>query len=73
MITGDHATTAAAIGRQIGLGSPDNVLTGANIDQLDDAQLAARVLDTDVFARTSPEHKLRLVMALQSLSGDSIN
>jgi magnesium-transporting ATPase (P-type) len=79
MITGDHAITAAAIGRQIGLDKPDNVLTGADIDKLDDAQLAARVLDTDVFARTSPEHKLRLVMALQShgltvaMTGDGVN
>jgi magnesium-transporting ATPase (P-type) len=75
--TGDHATTAAAIGRQVALDNPDNVLTA--IDQLDDAQLAARVMDTDVFARTSPEHKLRLVMALQShgltvaMTGDGVN
>ncbi len=79
MITGDHATTAKAIGRQIGLNNPDNVLTGADIDRLDDAQLAMRVLDTDVFARTSPEHKLRLVMALQAhgltvaMTGDGVN
>jgi magnesium-transporting ATPase (P-type) len=79
MITGDHATTAAAIGRQIGLDNPDNVLTGADIDRLDDKQLNARVLDTDVFARTSPEHKLRLVMALQAhgltvaMTGDGVN
>jgi magnesium-transporting ATPase (P-type) len=79
MITGDHATTAAAIGRQIGLKNPDNVLTGAEIDQLDDTVLTDRVLDTDVFARTSPEHKLRLVMALQAqgltvaMTGDGVN
>ncbi len=79
MITGDHATTAAAIGRQIGLGNPDRVLTGIDIDRLDDAQLAAQALDTDVFARTSPEHKLRLVMALQThgltvaMTGDGVN
>lgn len=79
MITGDHAGTAAAIGRQIGLDSPDRVVTGADIDRMDDATLAASVIDTDVFARTSPEHKLRLVMALQShgktvaMTGDGVN
>lgn len=79
MITGDHAGTAAAIGRQIGLQNPDSVLTGTDIDQLDEQALADRVLDTDVFARTSPEHKLRLVTALQAqgkivaMTGDGVN
>ena len=79
MITGDHATTAAAIGRSIGLRNPDRVLTGADLDGLDDAGLQAAVLDTDVFARTSPEHKLRLVTALQAhgmtvaMTGDGVN
>ena len=78
MITGDHAGTAAAIGRQIGL-EHDRVLTGADLDGMDDARLAAAVLDCDVFARTSPEHKLRLVMALQAhglsvaMTGDGVN
>jgi magnesium-transporting ATPase (P-type) len=79
MITGDHAGTAAAIGRQIRLKNPDNVLTGADLDGMDDAELAVAVLDTDIFARTSPEHKLRLVMALQAhgltvaMTGDGVN
>jgi magnesium-transporting ATPase (P-type) len=79
MITGDHKGTAAAIGKQIGLQNPDTVLTGADIDGIDDVALAAAVLDTDVFARTSPEHKLRLVMALQrhgmtvAMTGDGVN
>jgi magnesium-transporting ATPase (P-type) len=79
MITGDHATTAIAIGRQLGLHQVGHVLTGRDIDQLDDAALSKAVLDTDVFARTSPEHKLRLVMALQSqgmtvaMTGDGVN
>ena len=79
MITGDHAGTAAAIGRQIGLQNPGKVLTGTDLDRMDDAALAAAVMDTDVFARTSPEHKLRLVMALQSrgltvaMTGDGVN
>lgn len=66
MITGDHAGTAAAIGRQIGLNNPQQVLNGEQLDQLDENALAAVVLDCNIFARTSPEHKLRLVMALQS-------
>lgn len=79
MITGDHAGTAAAIARQIGLRNPDRVLTGADLEEMDDAELAAAVVDTDVFARTSPEHKLRLVVALQArgltvaMTGDGVN
>jgi len=79
MITGDHAGTAKAIGRQVGLQNPEKVLTGADLDVMDEANLAAAVLQTDVFARTSPEHKLRLVMALQShglvvaMTGDGVN
>jgi magnesium-transporting ATPase (P-type) len=79
MITGDHAKTAAAIGKQIGLQNSDKVLTGADLDGLDDAGLRQAVLNCDIFARTSPEHKLRLVMALQShgmtvaMTGDGVN
>lgn len=79
MITGDHAGTAAAIGREIGLRQVDSVLTGKQIDELDDAALAKAVLETDIFARTSPEHKLRLVTALQAqdkvvaMTGDGVN
>jgi len=79
MITGDHAGTAAAIARQIGLQNPHAVLTGADLERMNDAELAAAVRETDVFARTSPEHKLRLVMALQShgmtvaMTGDGVN
>jgi magnesium-transporting ATPase (P-type) len=79
MITGDHAGTAAAIAAQIGLANSDRVLTGADLDRLDDAQLALEVADVDIFARTSPEHKLRLVTALQAhglsvaMTGDGVN
>jgi magnesium-transporting ATPase (P-type) len=79
MITGDHAGTAMAIARQIGLQNPDGILTGADIEQKSDAELAAVAQETDVFARTSPEHKLRLVTALQStgltvaMTGDGVN
>jgi len=66
MITSDHKGTAAAIGRQIGLLNPDSVLTESDLDAMDDRALAAAVVETDIFVRTSPEHKLRLVMALQS-------
>ncbi|WP_296476471.1 HAD-IC family P-type ATPase [Roseinatronobacter sp.] len=79
MITGDHAGTAAAIGRQIGLHQTDQPLTGAEIDQMDDATLESAIRRTDIFARTSPEHKLRLVQALQAggqvvaMTGDGVN
>jgi calcium-translocating P-type ATPase len=79
MITGDHKGTAVAIGKQIGLQNPDKVLTGSDLDKIDDTALAAAVLDTHIFARTSPEHKLRLVIALQShgmtvaMTGDGVN
>ncbi|MBD3670538.1 MAG: cation-transporting P-type ATPase [Gammaproteobacteria bacterium] len=79
MITGDHAATALAIGRQLGLKRTSRALTGAELDGLDDDALAHAVKETDIFARTSPEHKLRLVMALQAqgmtvaMTGDGVN
>ena len=79
MITGDHAKTAVAIGKQLGLQNPDAVLTGADLDGMDDARLRHAALNCDIFARTSPEHKLRLVMALQAhgltvaMTGDGVN
>ncbi|WP_298718638.1 cation-transporting P-type ATPase [uncultured Oceanisphaera sp.] len=79
MITGDHAQTAAAIGREIGLQNSGKVLTGADLDGMDDRELKEQVLDCDIFARTSPEHKLRLVSALQAhnmtvaMTGDGVN
>jgi magnesium-transporting ATPase (P-type) len=79
IITGDHAGTALAIAGAVGLARPDRVLTGAEIEEMDDLRLALAVAETDVFARTSPEHKLRLVRALQAdglsvaMTGDGIN
>ncbi len=78
MITGDHPLTAVAIARQLGLEN-EAVLTGPEIERLDDRELRDRVGDTRVFARASPEHKLRLVQALQAngevvaMTGDGVN
>ena len=79
MITGDHSGTAQAIGKQLGLERADKVLTGRDLEGMDDAELKKRVVQVDVFARTTPEHKLRLVQALQShgyvvaMTGDGVN
>jgi len=85
MITGDHAITASAIARALGIGRRrkgeelPRALTGAEIEALSDDALAAIVYDVDVYARASPEHKLRLVRALQAngqvvaMTGDGVN
>jgi magnesium-transporting ATPase (P-type) len=79
MITGDHAVTAQEIARQLGMAEQPRVLTGHDVDALDDEALRVAAAETDVFARTSPEHKLRLVDALQSegnavaMTGDGVN
>jgi magnesium-transporting ATPase (P-type) len=78
MITGDHVVTAAAVGEQLGL-TAHGALAGIALDAFDDARLRRAVHDTDVFARASPEHKLRLVHALQgngevvAMTGDGVN
>lgn len=79
MITGDHPLTAAAIAREVGLLDKGLVLTGAELEELDDAALARAVTETEVFARVAPEHKLRIVAALQergevvAMTGDGVN
>jgi RND family efflux transporter MFP subunit len=79
MITGDHAATAVAIGRELGLERAEAALTGHDLDALSDDQLCEAAARTTIFARTSPEHKLRLVKALQSqgqivaMTGDGVN
>ncbi len=79
MITGDHAVTAQAIAGQLGLANPDHVVTGRDLDSFDEDYLKGTVGDIDVFARASPENKLRLVEALQAdgqvvaMTGDGVN
>lgn len=79
MITGDHPETALAIGAMLGMTHTSEAITGAQLQQIGDEELAALARDHDIFARTSPEHKLRLVRALQSLgevvgmTGDGVN
>ena len=78
MITGDHASTATAIAREVGLRG-DRAITGAELEDATDSELQTIVRDHDVYARTSPEHKLRLVRALQAngevvaMTGDGVN
>ena len=79
MITGDHAGTAAAIARLVGLANPNSVKTGRDLDHVDDQALVHIAAEADVYARTSPQHKLRLVEALQAsnltvaMTGDGVN
>jgi magnesium-transporting ATPase (P-type) len=79
MITGDHKITAAAIAKMLGIGDGKTAITGAEIEEMDTATLRERVRDVDVFARASPEHKLRLVKAIQAnkqivaMTGDGVN
>ena len=79
MITGDHKITAAAIAKMLGIGDGKTAITGAEIEEMDTSTLQEGVRDVDVFARASPEHKLRLVKAIQAnnqivaMTGDGVN
>lgn len=79
MITGDHATTALAIGRQLGLKRTEKAMNGQWLSALTETELDDQIIDVDVFARVNPEHKLRLVEALQrqgfivAMTGDGVN
>lgn len=79
MITGDHVLTAREIGLQMGLTDRPKVISGSELEEMDDRQIRKAALDCDIFARTSPEHKLRLVKALQeqgeivAMTGDGVN
>jgi Ca2+-transporting ATPase len=79
MITGDHPLTAAAIARELGLLSGGRVVTGPELEAMDEAALAREVASIEVYARVSPVHKLRVVNALQqqgqvvAMTGDGVN
>ncbi|RKT47631.1 HAD-IC family P-type ATPase [Thiocapsa rosea] len=79
MITGDHLGTATSIGREMGIGEHRGAISGAQLEAADDAELRRLVAEHDIFARTSPEHKLRIVKALQAngevvaMTGDGVN
>jgi len=79
MITGDHPLTARAVARQLGILEEGRVVTGAELETMGDEELAREVAGSEVYARVSPAHKLRLVTALQQLgevvamTGDGVN
>jgi Ca2+-transporting ATPase len=79
MITGDYPGTAQSIARQIGLASPDRVITGPELDAMSDEELTRRIPSVNIFARVVPEQKLRLVNALKAnreivaMTGDGVN
>ncbi len=79
MITGDHPQTAMSIGQMLGIANSRQAMTGYQLEHMDDAELAKAAVEFDIFARTSPEHKLRLVKALQDsgevvgMTGDGVN
>ena len=79
MITGDHKITAAAIAKMLDIGDGKTAVTGAEVAEMDMATLQETVAKVDVFARASPEHKLRLVKAIQAngqvvaMTGDGVN
>jgi magnesium-transporting ATPase (P-type) len=79
MITGDHAGTAKSIGKEMGIGDGQHAVTGEELEAASDEELRRLVHENDIFARTSPEHKLRLVKALQAndevvaMTGDGVN
>ncbi|MGM9882120.1 MAG: cation-translocating P-type ATPase [Bacilli bacterium] len=79
MITGDSGETAKGIARQIGLTNSKNIITGIELEKMDDQELKEKVVNTNIFARVYPSHKMRIVKALQengevvAMTGDGVN
>lgn len=80
MITGDHAATALAIGKRIGIAEESgSVITGQELDRLSESELSQKIFDYRIFARVSPEHKVKIVKAFQrrgmvvAMTGDGVN
>ena len=79
MITGDHPKTAAVIAAELGIATDGRAITGAELEKMSDEALAQTVREVSVYARVNPEHKLRIVKALQSggatvaMTGDGVN
>ena len=79
MITGDHIDTAKAIGKEMGIGDGEKALQGKDLEKMSDEEMVTAAHEYDIFARTSPEHKLRLVKAIQAggeicaMTGDGVN
>ncbi|MCT7009284.1 hypothetical protein, partial [Salmonella enterica] len=66
MMTGDHPATAMSVARQAGLGTDAPVITGTELSTLNDSELAARLITTQIFCRVQPEQKLRLARAFRT-------
>lgn len=78
MATGDNVETAKAVGKELGF-DPEGAITGSEIEEMSDDELEEKVLETEIFARVSPEHKVRISQALQeqeynvAMTGDGVN